>query len=98
MPNQISYKNPWYKPGRQKTFTRTDCKVEVSPCGRGSIVSVYKDHHDYLIGGAVVTQRAGKGIGILNSLIAVILDGKEGGYSEQQAKKTFDRQMTGRAA
>jgi len=43
--------------------------------GRGVIVRVYPNHHDYVIFGRVVTQRVGGDLGLLQRMIGTMFDG-----------------------
>lgn len=77
MRKSVSYKNPWWKPGRTspKQYTHTNAVVKVSDCGRGMIVKVLPRHFDYVVNGRVVTQRCGSNMGNLDMMIAFLLDG-----------------------
>jgi len=68
---RLSYPNPWHRGyNGPEIFERRDVQAWVSPCGRGMIVKVSEHQYDYLIDGRVVTQRAGRDMGLLERMIA----------------------------
>jgi hypothetical protein len=80
MEMNITYKNPWHKPGfNQEIFTRNDVKPIHSKCGRGMIIKVIDKHYDYLVDGKVVAQRGGKSMDMLEDCIKAI-DGESEGF------------------
>lgn len=75
MPREtLKYLNVFTSDQHKKRYIEArDCKVTYSECGRGCIVD-NDGGYDYLINGRLVSQRAGKSLDTLNTLIAAVLD------------------------
>lgn len=76
MLHNLEYKNPWFTPGgaSSQMYSRHQARVWQSGCGKGSVVKVFDKSYDYLVFGRIVSQRAGRSMGILNELIKCVLD------------------------
>jgi len=90
----MTYTNPWYTPGgiSPKEYLRFNCSSQKSKCGRGEIVKVSSKHFDYLVGGKLVSQRAGKNMETLDNFIAAIYYGGDFDFLVRRAKACFDAQ------
>lgn len=96
MSDYQQYTNPWFEDGKGSgpaTYSRAGCSVSESKCGRGAIVTAFRESYDYLVNGRVVSQRAGKNMGLLDSLIACIHGEKQPEtWDEERALETYNKQ------
>lgn len=90
------YANPWFEGSKGSgpaTYNRAGCSVSESKCGRGAIVTGFPKAYDYVVNGRVVSQRMGKNMDLLDSLITCIHGEKQPEtWDQERALETYKKQ------